>query len=695
MFSFTYVFVLLFTSFASACVDKAIQGQYSAWSCAQLGGLLIGPGQGYCNDAGIAAACCACGGVAPSPTAGPSDPVANPTSQPTAAVTTPPPTEPVTGDCKEAWAQCGGNDYGGVTCCTAGNVCVEQSEWYSQCEPETVPVPSVEPTAPVTPQPTNPAPITAQPTNAVPVTPQPTNAVPVTQQPTAPVTPQPTAPVTPHPTNPTGNPNPMPTPEPTAAVTPEPTSAPVEQPTNGGDATDAWNVCYFTNWARYRSGAPNTGKDVFEMDFPADLCTHFMYGFATVTQDFDIKSSDKNADHPGMDEPCPAACNDPSFVTDWSDPNGLRCDWPCSPGREMRGYEGMNVGMKRKNSAIKSLISVGGWNFNDCAASPADTVGQGYATCELFSTIAKDEAKTRTFAQNAINFMRKWGFDGFDIDWEYPVVAGHISAQMYELDGSPAAYNINRLKAGELVFHDVTEDYANYITMLRIMREEFQKQPEKFLLTAAVGVGKSTVETAYNIPEMNKYLDQINLMTYDMHGGWESRTGCNANLYATAEDVAYGGGVGAGVAVQGYPLSVSWAVDYWIAAGADPLKLTMGIGTYGRGWKLADPNNTGYNAPASGSSTPGASSKEAGYLAYYEIKALLDAGLATRHYENDRACPYIVTNDGEWIGYDDQESLAAKMSFLRSRNIRGTMSGPWIWTISLVSFTEVPNTDTP
>jgi len=202
------------------------------------------------------------------------------------------------------------------------------------------------------------------------------------------------------------------------------------------------------------------------------------------------------------------------------------------------------------------------------------------------------------------------------------------------------------------------------------------------LLTAAVGVGKHTAETAYNIPEMNKHLDLINLMTYDMHGAWESRTGCNANLYATDEDTQLGGGVGAGEAVQGYPLSVSWAVDYWLDHGASPSKLTLGIGTYGRGWKLADPSQNGYNAPAAGASTPGVSTKEAGYKAFYEILELLQSGRATRYYDNDRQCPYIVTDDGEWIGYDDAESLQAKVNFARSRNLVGTM----VWALDLDDF---------
>jgi len=438
------------------------------------------------------------------------------------------------------------------------------------------------------------------------------------------------------------------------------------------------NVCYFTNWARYRTGLINTGKDVFEMDLDASLCTHFMYGFATVTPDFDLKSNDPNADHPSgheaQDGLCPEVCNDASFKVDWSSPDGERCDWPCSPTRTMRGYEAATVGMKAKNPAIKSLISVGGWNFNDCAASPAATVGQGSATCELFSNIAASEESTRLFARNVIAFCRKWGFDGFDLDWEYPVVAGHNSND--KVDG---------------VFQDQTRDYKNYIAMLRVMKDEFAAEgaSSPLLLTAAVGVGKHTVDTAYDIPGMNEHLDLINLMTYDLHGGWEPRTGCNANLYATEEDAQIGGGVGAGQAVANYPLSVSWAVDYWIQHGASPSKLTMGLATYGRGWKLADAGHHGYNAAASGASTPGASTKEAGYKAFYEIQELLRDGTATRYYDSDRECPYIVTSDGEWIGYDDRQSLAAKVDFAKNRKLAGTM----VWALDLDDFTGAYEAD--
>jgi len=402
------------------------------------------------------------------------------------------------------------------------------------------------------------------------------------------------------------------------------------------------------------------------MDLDPDLCTHFMYGFGNVVPDtanggYKIVSFDPNADHPSghaqQDGLCLDTCNDPDFKPDWNDPNGVRCDWPCNPSRVLRGYEGLNIGMKRKKPSIKSLISVGGWNFNDCTASPFDTTGQGSATCQIFSEIAAgSEDDIQKFAANIIAFCRKWGFDGFDLDWEYPVVAGHNTLEK-EANGD---------------FKETPGDLANYINMLRILKEAFLVEGTSgvpLLLTAAVGVGKSTADIAYDIPQMARHLDLVNLMTYDLHGAWSTRTGCNANLYSTAEDLELEG-----------PVSVSWAVDYWLEKGIPASKLTMGLPTYGRGWTLQDAANSGYNAPATGPSPKGISTKADGYLSYYEILEVLAAG-ATSTYDEERQCPYVI-NNGQWIGYDDERSFCAKLNFAKSRGLAGSM----VWALDLDDF---------
>lgn len=428
---------------------------------------------------------------------------------------------------------------------------------------------------------------------------------------------------------------------------------------------DAVHICYFTNWARYRTGFMNNQHDVFENDLDATLCTHVNYGFGFIDKDtFALRSNDPNADHPTGSESqttlCPDICQ-PGYVHDWSQGGDNPCQWPCAPDRSLRGYEGLNVGMKRKNPNLKSLLSVGGWNFNDCSIN---AWGQGAPTCEIFSTIASTEANSRQHALHVIQFLRNWGFDGYDLDWEYPVVAGHN-------DNTGAA---------------TPQDYANYIRLLEILQEEFASEAAqsglpKLLLTAAVGVGQDTVDQAYDIPKMNENLDLISLMTYDIHGTWESITGFNAPLRATAEDIV----------AYGREVSVEWAVNYWLDRGASPDKLVLGFGTYGRGWKLLDPNQTGPLSPTNGACTAGLSTKDNnGYLAYYEIVAKLEDGTATRFYDADREVPYLVTNNGEWIGYDDVQSFTAKLDFLKSKNLRGAMH----WAIDLDDMTTYPMLNT-
>jgi len=203
----------------------------------------------------------------------------------------------------------------------------------------------------------------------------------------------------------------------------------------------------------------------------------------------------------------------------------------------------------------------------------------------------------------------------------------------------------------------------------------------KLLLTAAVGVGKATADEAYDIPAMNQHLDLISLMTYDMHGTWESITGFNAPLRATAEDIAaYGGEV-----------SVEWAVNYWLDRGASPDKLVLGFGTYGRGWTLANPAQNSPLSATNGPCNPGTSTKDYnGYLAYYEIVAKLEDGSATRFYDADREVPYLITDEGEWIGYDDVQSFTAKLNFLKTKNLRGAMH----WAIDLDDMTTYPMLNT-
>lgn len=105
-----------------------------------------------------------------------------------------------------------------------------------------------------------------------------------------------------------------------------------------------------------------------------------------------------------------------------------------------------------------------------------------------------------------------------------------------------------------------------------------------------------------------RYLDFINVMAYDFHGKWERETGHNAPLYSPSSDSEWR-----------KQLSVDNAANIWTKMGAPKEKLIIGMPTYGRTFTLSNTANYKVNSPASGGGKAGEYTKEAGFLAYYEV----------------------------------------------------------------------------
>lgn len=80
------------------------------------------------------------------------------------------------------------------------------------------------------------------------------------------------------------------------------------------------------------------------------------------------------------------------------------------------------------------------------------------------------------------------------------------------------------------------------------------------------------------------------------------------------------------------------------------------------------------SAPIKGFGKEGYYTQEQGFLAYFEICELLE-DTSWRKETDDVGSPYVVKGD-QWIGYDNQESLATKVSLCKSylEIYRGTES---------------------
>lgn len=60
------------------------------------------------------------------------------------------------------------------------------------------------------------------------------------------------------------------------------------------------------------------------------------------------------------------------------------------------------------------------------------------------------------------------------------------------------------------------------------LKEAFREY--NYLLTAAISSNLGTIDSAYDISELSKYLDYIHVMAYDYHGTWDKKVLPNAPL---------------------------------------------------------------------------------------------------------------------------------------------------------------------
>lgn len=179
-----------------------------------------------------------------------------------------------------------------------------------------------------------------------------------------------------------------------------------------------------------------------------------------------------------------------------------------------------------RQNGVKIVVSLGGWGHD-----------KGFAP-----TAADPEAR-RKFVKNLTDFCKKHGYDGADLDWEYPA----------------------------------SKDKDNFTSMMVELRESFDQAGLELL---AAAVPSKDWRNGYDVDVLKDKLDWFGVMTYDFAGSWSKTAGHNSPFTASEHS----------------ELSVKDCMEYWVERGVPRKKVCMGLPFYGRDFKAG-----GLGKPSTGS----------------------------------------------------------------------------------------------
>lgn len=263
------------------------------------------------------------------------------------------------------------------------------------------------------------------------------------------------------------------------------------------------------------------------------------------------------------------------------------------------------VAQKKRNPALKVIVSLGGWT--------------GCYTC---SDIFSKDSSVRIFASSVKKLLTDFNADGIDLDWEYPGIEGP--------PGHPFS----------------AADKNNFTQLIKILRDSIGYQKE---LSFAAGGFSSYLESSIDWTAILPYVNRINLMTYDLVGGYDTITGHHTALYSTKTQKE----------------SCDAAVAYLLNRGIPASKLLVGAAFYARIWqKVPDKNNGLYQ--------PGKFLKGVSYR-NFDSSFSRDSGFVY-HWDNKAKAPYLYNAEKQWfVTFDDSQSITQKMKYIKENRLGGIM----------------------
>lgn len=356
-------------------------------------------------------------------------------------------------------------------------------------------------------------------------------------------------------------------------------------------------VGYYTSWSIY-------ARNYLANQIPVDKVTHLNYAFANVVNGL-IALGDPYAD---IDRFYPGDC--------WA------------PGCRRGNFHQLEI-HKQNHPHLRTLISVGGWTWSSG-----------------FSDAVLTAQSRQAFAASIVTFVDDWGFDGADIDWEYPV-------------GGGLPTNVTR-----------PQDKQNYTLFLQELRQQFDARSlvtgRQYLLTIAAPANPAIIANI-EPAAIAAIVDWMNVMTYDFHGPWgDPVTGMNAPMFGDPADPT--------PEPARSQFNVARAIDNYLALGVPRDKLHVGVPFYGRGYGGVPAGAlSGLYSPYSGPSATG--TWEPGVFDWTHLKnAFVNQNGYTAHWMDRQRVPWLYSQAaGTFVSYDDPRSVSEKAWYVQAADLGGAM----------------------
>ncbi|HUR65713.1 MAG TPA: glycoside hydrolase family 18 protein [Chitinophagaceae bacterium] len=263
------------------------------------------------------------------------------------------------------------------------------------------------------------------------------------------------------------------------------------------------------------------------------------------------------------------------------------------------------VSLKSRNPGLKILLSLGGWGG-----------------CRSCSPVFASDSARKEFASSVKNLSHYFKTDGIDLDWEYPAIEGH--------PGHPY----------------LPEDKPNFTALIKTLRDSLGTELE---ISFAAGGFVKYLEESIDWKEVMPLVDKVNIMSYDLVGGYSTVTGHHTPLYSSPF----------------VKESADRAIRYLDSIAVPKNKLVIGAAFYARTWEnVADSNNGLFQPGHFKHST-----------AYFDLDRLLSRDSGYSYYYDSAARASYAYHHGKklFATFDDSLSVALKTKYALDNGLNGIM----------------------